>query len=354
MDRRGVIPLEPAATGETGVFSGGIRLNYAFRPIVLRDSNGDRVHSIIEHQLTADVVAAFSFWRRLAIGVDIPAVVVQTGDDVSHDPAATAVVGSAALPLSALGDPGVDVKVTLVRPQAENRGVALALMNRVTIPVGDPSSFIAEGVVSDEARALFDGHFLGAFTVHANAGVKLRGHEIDYGCGTTAIADCMSRFQHELLWGAGLELDTSILKIPMMTWFAEVRGYLPLAPIHPFESRLPSGTFASLAARLAIRDVTLFAGPEFALDRGIGNAPLRITVGVSFTPRSHDRDGDGVEDDVDRCPDLPGNSDGVQRPDGCPDARGKAGSCNDNAPSADKTNAPPSLDATTRSPTGTP
>ena len=327
MDPRAGMTLEPATTGDTGSFSGGMRLNYAFRPVVLRDANGNRQFSVIEHQLTADVVAAVGFFRRFAIGIDIPAVVAQVGDDLRNNPVAAAAVGTSSLPLTALGDPGIDVKVTLVQPPADDKGASIGIMNRVTIPIGDPNSFLGEGVATDEVRALFDGHFLAAFTVHANAGVKLRGHEADYGCATTATADCKSRFQHELLWGAGLDLDTKLFKVPNMTWFAEVRGYLPIAPIHPFESRLPSGTFASVAARYAVRDVTFFAGPEFALDRGIGNAPVRVTIGVSFTPKSHDRDGDGIEDDVDRCPDQAGPDDA----DGCPRVKGADRACSKGA-----------------------
>jgi hypothetical protein len=33
----------------------------------------------------------------------------------------------------------------------------------------------------------------------------------------------------------------------------------------------------------------------------------------------HDRDGDGVPDDVDQCPDLPEDKDGIQDQDGCPE-----------------------------------
>jgi OOP family OmpA-OmpF porin len=331
-DARGGMYVEPASTPDTGDFSGGIRFNYAFRPIVLHastsaDGSGERRLSVIEHQLTADLFASMGFFRRFSIGFDLPVVVAQTGDDLSHDAAATKLLGPGQLPLSAVGDPGIDVKLTLVKPPAEDKGAALGIFNRLTIPLGDPSSFLGEGSVTDEVRALFDGHFASAFTVHLTAGAKFRGDQATFACGGVALNDCLTRFGHEMLWAAGLELDTKLFKVPNMTWFAELRGYLPIAPISPFESRLPSGTFASVSARYAVRDVSFFLGPEFALDSGVGNAPFRITIGIAFAPRNHDRDGDGIDDDVDKCPDRAEDPDGVDDQDGCPEVQGEKTGC---------------------------
>jgi OOP family OmpA-OmpF porin len=327
VDARGGMYLEPASTPDTGDFSAGLRLNYAFRPIVLHGTSdaggGERKLSVIEHQLTADLFAAVGLFHRIQLGFDLPAVIAQGGDDLSKDAAATELVGTQALPFSAVGDPGIVVKLTLVKPPGEDKGAAIAVLDRLTIPIGDPSSYLGEGTVTNEARALFDGHLVSALTVHLTAGAKVRGDEAAYACGGIAFKDCVSRFGHEILWGAGLELDTTLLKIPHMTWFAELRGYLPIAPIHPFESRAPSGTFASVSARYTLRDLSFFLGPEFALDSGVGNAPLRITAGITFAPRNHDRDGDGIDDDVDRCPDRAEDFDGVDDEDGCPEAAGQ-------------------------------
>ncbi len=329
VDARAGMYVEPATTPDTGEFSGGFRFNYAFRPVVLHDAAGDRKFSVIEHQLTADLYASVGLWKRLAIGFDLPAVVAQSGDDASVDSTAAKIVGTQALPTTALGDPGIVIKGTFVRPQAENRGAAIGLMNRLTLPLGDEASFLGEGAVTDEIRALFDAHFAGFFTVHLTAGVKLRtdastdADSPQFGC-TGAITSCDSRFGHELLWGGGFEMDTAIFKLPHTSIFAELRGYVPIAPVASFGSRLPAGTFASLSHRVDVRDVSFFMGHEFALDSGIGNAPYRLTIGMSYTPRNRDRDHDGIDDDVDRCPDRAEDPDGRDDADGCPEADGVA------------------------------
>jgi len=343
MDHRAGMYLEPATSPDTGEVTVGTRLNYAFRPIVLRDDSGDRKYSIIEHQLTADVAMSVGLFHVFAVGLDMPFVVAQAGDDVSADATATALIGSHPLPRSALGDPGLVVKATFIKPEREDKGVGFGLLNRFTVPLGDRASFLSEASVTDEARLLFDGHFIHYFTARANAGAKFRGHTGEYGCGATP-EGCFTRFGHELLWGAGLEIDSALLGIPKLTWFAEARGYLPLSPVKPFQSRAPSGSFASVAASYAIRDVSLFAGSELALDSGVGNAPFRITLGVSFAPRDHDRDHDGIEDDADRCPDRPEDRDGVEDQDGCPEAVGEGTGCDTDIVSS-KAEAPSPLPA---------
>lgn len=326
MDGKAGLYLEPAESPATGDVTVGTRLNYAFRPIVLRDEAGDRKYSIIEHQLTADVFASVGLFKVLTLGIDVPAVVAQTGDDVRADSTATALVGNGTLPKAAVGDPGLVVKATFLKPSKPDTGVALGVLDRLTIPLGDRTSYLSEQAVTDEARVLFDAHFLKFLTARANVGAKFRGHTGSLACGST-LESCSSRFGHELLWGVGAELDSRALGLPHLAWLGEVRGYLPLSPVKPFKSRLPSGTFASVAARYDIRDVAILAGTEIALDSGIGNAPFRITLGVSYSPREHDRDHDGIDDEVDRCPDRAEDRDGVEDEDGCPEADGDRFGC---------------------------
>src|SRR5258708_1815665 len=82
MDPHAGMYVEPATTADTGDFAGGVRFNYAFRPVVLRDANGARKLSVIEHQLTSDIYATMGFFKRFSIGLDIPVIVAQVGDNL--------------------------------------------------------------------------------------------------------------------------------------------------------------------------------------------------------------------------------------------------------------------------------
>jgi OOP family OmpA-OmpF porin len=52
---------------------------------------------------------------------------------------------------------------------------------------------------------------------------------------------------------------------------------------------------------------------------GFEAADERAFIGFVFEPSIGDRDGDGIKDDVDKCPDDPEDFDGFQDEDGCPD-----------------------------------
>jgi len=61
----------------------------------------------------------------------------------------------------------------------------------------------------------------------------------------------------------------------------------------------------------------LGAGPRYT--SGFEAADLRAFIGFIFEPSIGDRDGDGLKDDVDKCPDQPEDFDGFQDEDGCPE-----------------------------------
>jgi len=76
------------------------------------------------------------------------------------------------------------------------------------------------------------------------------------------------------------------------------------------------------------RDAQLFGGAGMGLRKGFGTpdwrglAGLRIGFGGAGTPsrsRELDRDGDGILDTADRCPNEPEDKDGWEDSDGCPD-----------------------------------
>lgn len=61
----------------------------------------------------------------------------------------------------------------------------------------------------------------------------------------------------------------------------------------------------------------LGAGPRYT--NGFEAADFRGFVGFIFEPSIGDRDGDGIKDDLDQCPDEPEDKDNFKDEDGCPD-----------------------------------
>ncbi len=67
------------------------------------------------------------------------------------------------------------------------------------------------------------------------------------------------------------------------------------------------------------RNSYLMLGGGARYTDGFEAANVRGFVGFVFEPSIGDRDGDGLKDDVDKCPDEPEDFDGFQDEDGCPD-----------------------------------
>lgn len=67
------------------------------------------------------------------------------------------------------------------------------------------------------------------------------------------------------------------------------------------------------------RNSYLVAGAGSRYTTGFEAADFRGFIGIVFEPSIGDRDGDGIKDDVDQCPDDPEDKDGYKDEDGCPD-----------------------------------
>jgi outer membrane protein OmpA-like peptidoglycan-associated protein len=65
-------------------------------------------------------------------------------------------------------------------------------------------------------------------------------------------------------------------------------------------------------------DVALTAGGGGGVVQGVGVPAARAFLGIMYARSVHDRDGDGVPDNVDRCPDVPAPKDDSWDGSGCP------------------------------------
>lgn len=319
--------MEPASSPATLEWNVGLWAMYALRPITLRDPATDEIRfDVIRHQVSGDLVAGVGFGRRAAIGLDLPFVIYQAGDEPTAE--STRAIGGGPLPRQALGDLGITGKLTIVRPtRGDFGGFGLALHERLTVPTGDEASYVGEGHVTSETRLLVEYRVI-AIGFHAAAGVKIRGEQERYACaeanapqeGEGAEDPCDSRFGHELPYGAGVSFRPQVLGIDdagRMTWFLEVHGHVPLSPA--LGSGLVAAVNLGAGARIALRDVSIAAGVETSLIGAVGAAPVRALVSVGWAPRVHDNDGDGVDDDRDECRELAEDRDGFEDHDGCPD-----------------------------------
>ena len=319
MDPSAGIALEPTQSPGPWQWNVAAWMNYAQQPVILRDAASNAiVYRPLAHQLGADVVAGIGLGDRAAIGVDVPVFLFQDGTTGLP----STVVSGGRVPTSGLGDLAVLGKGTLVRndPHGVPLGFGLAALGAVTVPSGDRASFMSEGSATVSLRLLAE-YALGVGALRASAGYTLRTQQEtwpDASLGGYTFGDTIP-------WSIGATLRPkgvfpSLDKDDRQSWEIALHG----AFAGPGSSSFAASSPALLAVdeRVALghyHDTFVLAGADIGLDQAVGVPTFRAILAVGWAPRSHDRDGDGIPDDTDECPDLAEDFDGIQDTDGCPE-----------------------------------
>ncbi|MBX3264031.1 MAG: OmpA family protein [Labilithrix sp.] len=192
------------------------------------------------------------------------------------------------------------------------RGFGLAAAVQVGLPIsdaprnaaGDPGFWYWPQIIAEKRFGSY-----GQFKVGANAG--FRGHSVS----NTIIDLRDGRFRDGNRVTYGLGLAYRILE--PVDVVADTYGTFLLSDA---DSKVKPSNEVTGGIKVFVERnsyLMLGAGPRYT--SGFEAADLRAFVGFIFEPSIGDRDGDGIKDDVDKCPDQPEDFDGFQDEDGCPD-----------------------------------
>ena len=301
-DPDATLALQPTGTIGRGAWSVGVMNSYARRLLTLQDASGRERAVPIADQLSTDLLFNVGVGERLALGLRLPMVLRQGGD-------AFGPLGWQ-LPRSAIGDVALDVKATLL-PRGSLGGIGLASIARMTAPSGDPNSTISNAGVTGQLHLLGELDWIFA-ALRMSAGVLVRSER------QTLFNDT---YGHELPWAVGIVLKPRALGLDSggnWQWFAESSGALSLAP--KFANRRTSTAAVGLGARYAFaKDFSGLLGVQLPMDSALGVPSVRAVIGINWSPRFKDADGDGIADDADDCPEMAEDFDHFEDDDGCPD-----------------------------------
>jgi OOP family OmpA-OmpF porin len=303
-DEAGGLYTEPTKAPGPLNWNAALVASYAHRLVVLEDGQGVEVAVPVRHQLSLDYLFGLGLGDRVALGLALPSVVYQDGTDVSDR-----LNDATALPTAALGDVALSAKAILL-PSGDLGGFALGALGKVTLPTGDPTSYVSEGSATGELRVLSELSLV-ALTLRATLGAKVRGRETTYVDHT---------FGHELPWGAALVLRPQALgwdQNGRWAWSVESHGAVALTPT--FAAAPGSPTQIAAVARYTPGEVSILAGVEAPIGSAVGVPSVRGVLGFGWAPRFHDADKDGIEDAKDECAELAEDRDGFQDADGCLD-----------------------------------
>ena len=299
-----------------------LQLDYANDPLVFETRLGDRdseIASVVEHQLVGHAIASFGLWDRLVIYGGLPVTLYSDGATLPTVPAADG---------TALGDPWLGARVRLLGDSKDF--FSMGVQGTLTLPFAQLAdggqAYSGERTVAFLPKLLFELR-PSILRINANVGARVR-QNAEYGT-TLEVGD-------ELTYGVGVtipvfrdkEADQDRLNV-------HVEGYGSLG-FQDFGGRQTSPVEAIGGLKYHTASGWRFgaaAGPGFS--RGFGSPDFRVIGMVGFSPEQKkekpaeksepkaappaDRDGDGIPDAQDQCPDQAEDRDGFEDEDGCPD-----------------------------------
>jgi outer membrane protein OmpA-like peptidoglycan-associated protein len=156
----------------------------------------------------------------------------------------------------------------------------------------------------------------GDLRISLNAGIKIRSTETftnsDGGIDNAPTTGTSIVAGSEIPWGVGIAYALSRQKFDIV---GEVYGAIPLGD---HENYMPLEALGGVKLYLARNSFLSLGAGVGLVDKG-ASPGFRAMIGIVFEPNIGDRDGDGIKDDIDKCPDEPEDFDGFEDEDGCPD-----------------------------------
>ncbi len=283
-------------------FELGVIAHYDSVPLVVRDAREERLYGVIAHQASLHVLGAVGLFDRLEIGVDIPIILSQGGDAIPRLPGFNLDASGAG---AGVGDVRLTAKVQLFTTTSATSpaGAALALVVEGFFPTGDQSMFQGEDW-RVAPRLVLDGITSDHHRISLSAGYTYRQQVEVAGLEVGPTFD----------WGFAANFATQYVHV-----VPEVRGSLVTTATHLDLQEIPMEVGLSLRV-LPIEQLQIQASGGVGLFQGFGAPDYRLIFGVSWlqTP-STDRDGDGIPNSVDECPDVAEDIDTFEDANGCPD-----------------------------------
>jgi outer membrane protein OmpA-like peptidoglycan-associated protein len=280
----------------------GLTGDYSYRPLVIYAPNGDVRTAVVSHQLVLHLGASFLVLDRLRFGVNVPLQMYADGEGGT--------LNGVRYPPPSAGQSVGDIRLAADARLFGNYGDAatLAIGLRGWIPNGASTTYASDGEIRLSPQALLAGD-IGAFVYAARAGFLFRSRSETFGD---------SPIGSELVYAAsaGIRLleKKNLVVGPEIFGSTVTKGFFE-KHTSPVEALLGAHYSPSEEWRVGV-------GGGLGIGAGYGSPVARALASIEWTPRQAakptDRDGDGIHDDVDACPDTPGIPADDPKKNGCP------------------------------------
>jgi len=312
-DRDGLFNVEWAEVRGHMAVSAALWAGLANDPLVVYQGQpGDRVGSLIANRAGGSLSASLSVNRWLQLGLDLPLVIYQ------NRPSASAIAPMGLESLHSFGASNLRVIPKLVVLHQADHGVSLAVIPTVILPTRSMSNaYFDDGGFGFAPELVLSRRWTGwRMSVDAGYHARQRATFLNQVVDDELFGHAGVGYQFADRGGPPLGID--------VTMSGATAAAAPFG--HVNEDHLESlvGATYDLSA-----GAQLFGGAGIGLRKGYGTPDWRGLAGLRLgfgghappasRPRELDRDGDGIPDLADRCPDQPEDKDGFEDEDGCPD-----------------------------------
>ena len=298
----------PYAAGEA-TFHAMAMLDYARNPLKLVRENGDEtedIGAVVSDQMFVHIGLNFSIVNYIAISASMPFAVLSQGDAPSGGNVAFQEPDGAAV-----GDLRLGARVRIIGGYHDP--FQLGVGGYVWVPTGSDTSYVSDGSVRGQPQLLMGGRadrfiwtIMAGPTLHAeskNLGNVTLGHQMNWGAGIGALLLEDRHLQIGIETAGGVDIQTPDSRSTNAEALAGIKYRLP--GLDGCDSCLELG-----------------AGAGPGITTGIGTPEVRAVFQFAYTPEipepKTDTDGDGIFDDVDACPKVPGVKSSDPAKHGCP------------------------------------
>ena len=284
----------------------GLVLDYGYKPYVLVNADGSENTSIVTDQLFLHLGGSIVLLSRVRLGVNLPILMTQDGSETGGVVNGRRIVGSTS---GGVGDVRLAADVRLAGTYGDP--ITLALGGRLWLATGDAAKYLGDGEVRVGPQLLAAGD-VGAFVYAASLGFVYRansdgfaghptGSEVAFGAAVGVRALAKKLVAGPEIWGSTVLTEADAVFGTRTTPLAVLAG-----------------------AHYTVGDFRFGGGAGPGLSRAAGTSVFRALASIEYAPafaepvEPTDRDGDGVFDADDACPDAPGVRTDDPKTNGCP------------------------------------
>jgi uncharacterized repeat protein (TIGR01451 family)/MYXO-CTERM domain-containing protein len=312
-DGDGIIDIEAGSVRRHLKLDMGIWLGYANDPLVLQrtDIRREDVGALVADQIGGEITAALGLGDRMQIGLAIPLVLLQS-DNIG----AGSLMPTAPQSNMDIGDIRLIPKVKLM--SQGQYAFDVAVFAALTLPTGSGDGFTGDGGVTFAPALALSRHWDTGMRAAGNVGWRIREQQMTLNL----------EVNDELFAGVGLGYDFAVKGGPPVAFDGSFA--LATAANDPFGSFNRNYAEVKLATTIDVPGpASGFLATGFGVAEGYGTPDWRALAGVRVDTSKHrsepvvppipDTDGDGLKDNIDKCPTEPEDLDTFQDDDGCPD-----------------------------------